>query len=64
MSDEPKQQSRSWIIGSPILLGTTVGFIIAMLHPESLEFSVACGLGGALIGLAAGLLIWLWRSAA
>jgi hypothetical protein len=61
MSDEQERGSRAWIIGSPILMGTSAGFIIAMLHPESLEFSVGCASLGGLIGLAVGIATWLSR---
>ena len=63
MSDEPGSQSRAWTIGSPILMGIALGFIIAMLHPESLEFTVGCAALGALIGLVFGIAIWFWRRA-
>jgi hypothetical protein len=62
MSDEP-DRSLTWIISSPILVGVGVGFIIAMLHPESMEFSLECASLGALIGLAVGIATWLLRRA-
>ncbi len=58
MSDEP---DRSWIIGSPILMGTSAGLLVSAMNPQSLVFSLLCGLLGALIGLAVGIAIWFWR---
>ncbi|HEV3302518.1 MAG TPA: hypothetical protein VG055_22880 [Planctomycetaceae bacterium] len=62
MSDEPGKESRSWIIGSPILMGTAIGLLVSALNPQSLQFTVECASLGALFGLAVGIVIWLWRA--
>jgi hypothetical protein len=61
MSDEPEKPARSWIIGSPILMGTAIGFLIAALNPQSLAFSLECASLGALFGLAGGIARWFLR---
>jgi len=59
MSDEP---DRSWIIGSPILMGVaSSGLIVATLYPQGLGTSLECALLGGLIGLGVGILHWLWQ---
>jgi hypothetical protein len=63
MSDEQERASRAWIIGSPILMGTAIGLVVAAVNPQSLEFSVGCASLGALIGLGGGIARWFLRKA-